>query len=57
MLNYDIIPIVCRTNNSLENYNRYLKTSLSGKKYIEWINLLNFLKNEEVRITNIIIND
>ena len=57
MLYYKLIPKTCRANTSLENYNRYLKENLDYKKSVEWINLLNFLKNEEVRITNNLIND
>ena len=57
MLYDKLIPKTCRANTSLENYNRYLKENLDYKKSVEWINLLNFLKNEEVRITNNLIND
>ena len=57
MLYYKLIPKPCRANTSLENYNKYLKENLDYKKCVEWINLLNFLKNEEVRITNNLIND
>ncbi len=41
----------------MENYNKYLKEKLDYKKNVDRINLLNFLKNEEVRITNNLIND
>ena len=57
MLYYNKIPKPCRANTSLENYNKFLKENLDYKKKVDWINLLNFLKNEEVRITNNLIND
>ena len=57
MLYYKLIPKSYRANTSLKNYNMYLKENLDYKKCVEWINLLNFLKNEEIRITNNLIND
>jgi hypothetical protein len=57
MLYYNIIPKECRSNTSLENYNKYIKENLSEKKSLHWINLLNFMKREEQRITDNIIQD
>ena len=48
-LNYSIIPDDCRTNNFLENYNGYLKKSLGKQRIINWVNFLNFIKNESSR--------
>lgn len=56
-VNYIMMPIDCRTNNSLENYNRIMKQSLGKRKYVNWINFESFLKNESVCIRHKIINN
>ena len=57
MLYYNIIPKECRSNTSLENYNKYIKDNLSNKKCVHWINLLSFMKREEQRITDKITHE
>lgn len=56
-VNYSNLPIDCRTNNSLENYNKVMKLSLWKRKYVHWNNFLTFLKNESVRIIKKIFNN
>ena len=48
-LNYNDIPLYFRTNNFLENYNRYIKENLGNKKIINWINFMNFIKSKNDR--------
>ena len=48
-LNYFNIPKDCRTNNFLENYNGYIKDKLGKYRTINWINFLNFIKEESSR--------
>ena len=45
-MNYHNIPREYRTNKFLENYNGFIKAQLGKKRIINWINFLNFLKNE-----------
>ena len=51
-INYRLLPIDCRTNSSLENYNKIMKESLGKNKYIHWINFINFINSESTRIKN-----
>ena len=45
-LDYNSIPYDCHTNNHLENYNGFIKKNLSEKRYINWMNFLDFIKLE-----------
>ena len=56
-LNYDLVPEKFRTNNFLENYNRFIKTKLGEKRIINWINFLHFIKEESERSLNKLINN
>ena len=50
--NYNNLPIDCRSNSYIENYNLYLKRKL-GKKYnLSWNKFLRFIKNESLRFRN-----
>ena len=50
--NYNALPIDCKANSYLENYNLFLKKNL-GKKYnLNWDIFINFLKEESDRIRN-----
>ena len=49
-LNYNLVPKDCRTNNFLENYNGYIKSKLGKHRIINWVNFLNFIKDESDRI-------
>ena len=46
---YSKIPLDCKSNSFLENYNKYLKLRLGSKKIVNWFNFLNFLKEESDR--------
>ena len=48
-LNYSSVPKDCRTNNFLENYNGYIKSKLGKHRLINWVNFINFLKEESQR--------
>ena len=48
-LNYQNIPIDCRTNNFLENYNGYIKSKLGQHRVINWVNFIDFIKKESER--------
>ena len=56
-LNYDLVPINFRTNNFLENYNRYIKFKLGEKRIVNWISFLHFIKEESDRSINKLINN
>lgn len=49
-IDYSLLPPDCRTNNSLENYNKIMKECLGKHRFIHWINFLNFIKGESSRI-------
>ena len=51
-LNYNLVPKDCRTNNFLENYNGYIKSKLGKHRIINWVNFLNFIKDESDRNIN-----
>ncbi len=51
-LNYNLVPKDCRTNNFLENYNGYIKSKLGKHRIINWVNFLNFIKDESGRNIN-----
>ena len=51
-INYRLLPLDCRTNSSLENYNKIMKESLGKNRYIHWINYINFINSESTRIKN-----
>ena len=46
------MPVDCRSNSYLENYNLYIKQNLGRKYKLQWNVFLNFLKNESERIRN-----
>ena len=48
-LNYFNVPKDCRTNNYLENYNGYIKSKLGKHRLTNWVNFLNFIKEESKR--------
>ena len=48
-LDYSTIPKDCRTNNYLENYNGFIKLKLGKNRVINWINFINFIKEESSR--------
>ena len=48
-LDYSKIPKDCRTNNYLENYNGYIKSKLGKNRIINWVNFINFIKDESIR--------
>ena len=48
-LNYNLIPKDCRTNSFLENYNGYIKSKLGKNRLTNWVNFINFLKEESQR--------
>ena len=51
-LNYYKVPKDCRTNSFLENYNCYIKQKLGKNRLINWMNFLNFIKDERKRSIN-----
>jgi len=55
-LNYHLVPSDCRTNSFLENYNGYIKSKLGKHRLINWVNFLNFLKEESQRSINKLYN-
>ena len=55
-LNYQNIPIDCRTNNFLENYNGYIKSRLGQHRVINWVNFIDFIKKESERSIEKLIN-
>ena len=48
-MDYSTIPKDCLTNNYLENYNGFIKSKLGKKRVINWINFINFIKEESGR--------
>ena len=48
-LNYFNVPKDCRTNNYLENYNGYIKSKLGKHRLTNWVNFINFIKEESKR--------
>ena len=55
-LNYNLVPKDCRTNSFLENYNGYIKSKLGKNRVTNWVNFLNFLKEESQRSINKLYN-
>ena len=55
-LNYLDIPRDCRSNRFLENYNGYIKEKLGKKRQVNWVNFLNFIKDESNRSIEKLIN-
>ena len=51
-----MIPVDCRTNKSLENYNKYIKTQLGKHRKVNWVNFINFIKEESSRNLNRLIS-
>ena len=56
-MNYDLVPVNFRTNNFLENYNRYIKIKLGEKRIINWISFLHFIKEESEKSLIKLINN
>ena len=54
--NYNLLPFDCRTNNSLESYNKYLKINLGNKNSLCWMNFINFIKQDIEKNTEKIIS-
>ena len=51
------IPKYCLTNSFLENYNGYIKSKLGKLRLIDWVNFINFIKEESSRIINKLFNE
>ena len=51
------MPEKFRTNNFLENYNRFIKLKFGEKRVINWIDFLHFIKEESERSLNKLINN
>ena len=52
--NYDLFPKDIRSNSVLERYNKTIKDRLGEKRQCNWVVFLNFIKDEIVRITNLL---
>ena len=50
--NYSELPIDCRSNSYLENYNLFIKQNLGRKYKLRWDIFIKFLKSESERIRN-----
>ena len=48
-LDYSKVPKDCRSNSFLENYNGFIKNKLGKYRIINWVNFMNFLKEESQR--------
>ena len=55
-LNYFDVPKDCRSNSFLENYNGYIKEKLGKKRQVNWVNFLNFIKDESKRSIEKLLN-
>ena len=55
-LNYFDVPKDCRSNSFLENYNGYIKEKLWKKRQVNWVNFLNFIKDESKRSIEKLLN-
>ena len=55
-LNYLRVQKDCRTINILENYNGSIKSKLGKHRLINWVNFLNFLKEESQRFIDKLYN-
>ena len=47
--NYYKYSDTIKSNSYIETYNKYIKSQLGNKKYVNWVNFLNFLKTESER--------
>ena len=56
-LNYTNIPKDCRSNSFLENYNGYIKEKLGKHRLVNWVNFIEFIKQESVRSISKLLND
>ena len=56
-LDYNSIPYDCRTNKYLENYNGFIKKNITEKRYVNWVNFLDFLKKESDRSISKLLNN
>lgn len=50
--NYSLLPVDCRSNSSLETYNKYLKENLGKKNALTWWNFINFIINDNEKNKN-----
>ena len=55
-LNYHKVPIDYSSNSFLENYYGYIKDKLGKKRIINWVNFLNFIKEESSRSIEKLLN-
>ena len=55
-LNYKSIPKDCRSNSFLENYNGYIKQKLDKHRLVNWINFIEFIKQESIRTISKLLN-
>ena len=51
--NYNLLSEDCRSNSSLECYNKYIKNNLGKKHGLSWLNFITFIRNEANRIEKI----
>ena len=50
------VPKDCRSNSFLENYNGYIKEKLGKRRLVNWVNFLNFIKDESKRSIEKLLN-
>ena len=55
-LNYSNIPKDCRSNSFLENYNGIIKRKLGKNRIVNWVNFINFIKDESSRSLEKLMN-
>ena len=55
-LNYSNIPKDCRSNSFLENYNGIIKRKLGKNRIVNWVNFINFIKDESSRSIEKLMN-
>ena len=57
-LNYPDLSLDCRTNNYIENYNRYIKNHLGNRRLVNSNNFIDFIKIESNKsITKLLDNN
>ena len=55
-LDYSNVPKDCRSNSFLENYNGFIKNKLGKYRIVNWVNFMNFLKEESQRSISKLFN-
>ena len=55
-MNYTNIPKDCRSNSFIENYNGYIKEKLGKHRLVNWVNFIEFIKQESVRSISKLLN-